>query len=135
MKENENLYFYQKFVVVVVYMFFATKWPWFALYMFLFIKDDFIRMHINRLLFCGILNTFVFLMNYFEHPIPFFSINTFILIVSLIGMIQTLFSSKHQILLIDKIPLIGSTEGKKVKIVIPIVLSLMIVAISFIVRC
>lgn len=135
LKENENLYFYQKFVVILGYILFATEWPWLALFMLLFIKDEFIRMHINRLLFCGILNTFVFLMDYFEKTIPFFSINTFVLIVSLVGMIQVLFSSRHQILLLDKIPLIGFSEGKKVGFVIPLVTFIVTIIISCLVRC
>lgn len=135
MENKENLYFYQKVIVVLGYMIYVTEWPWFALFMFMFIKDDFIRMHINRLLFCGILNTFVFLMDYFKHPIPFFSINTFILIMSIIGILQAFVSSKHQILLVDKIPLIGFKEGKNIGIIIPIVTFFVTVLISCLVRC
>lgn len=135
MENNDKLYFYQKFVVILGYMCFASEYPYIALFMLIFFRDDYVKMHINRLLFLGIINTIVFLLNYNNISIPYFSINTFILIISIIGMVQTAISNKHQILIIDKLPLVWYSDYKKVPIWISIIAFVVIIIVSCIVRC
>lgn len=135
MENNDKLYFYQKFVVILGYMCFASEYPYIALFMLVFFRDDYVKMHINRLLFLGIINTIVFLLNYKEIFIPYFSINTFILIFSIIGMVQTAISNKHQIFITDKLPLVWYNDYKKVPIWISIATFAVVIIISCIVRC
>lgn len=130
-----KLEFYQKVIVILGYMTFISKYPFVAAFMILFYKDDYIRMHMNRIMICGFLGTGIWALNYNDISIPYFSYNTFILLIGIIGIIQAFISSKHQLLLLDKIPLVRYYEGKPINIYLCIGITIVIVAISFFVRC
>ena len=47
---KNKLELYQKVIVILGYVVFASKYPFVAAFMVLFYKDDFIRMHMNRII-------------------------------------------------------------------------------------
>ena len=134
MNKNNKLDFYQKFVVIFGYIFFFTKWPYMSMFMVIFFKDDYIRMHMNRIIFMGFVNTAMFLLSRANIAIPYFSLNTFLCLFALIGLGQVLFESKHQLLITDRFKLVSYCDYVKVNTAIATCISIAILVISCVIR-
>ena len=132
---KNKLELYQKVIVILGYVVFASKYPFVAAFMVLFYKDDFIRMHMNRIILCGFLKTTIYLLELKNIVIPYFSCDTFIFLFCVMGIIQAVLSSKHQLLVIDKIYLVRYWEGISINKYLMFGITLVIIVLSCFVRC
>ena len=132
MKENNFRY---KVLSVVAYFIAVYDYPILIIALFIFLSDEDFKIHLNRCVFLCFVKTILFVIEYRGYSIEYFSVNTFGLIIALAGMIQILFDNKSYIFLTDKIKLVPSSSWVDSPLWRQIVSTIILIAVSCIVRC
>lgn len=121
---DKNIELKDKIIVILTYVF-ICNFPLGVIVMFFMNRNDYPKLHFNRVFFCGFLFLFNVIANYFKIPISLHVIPSFVALVSLVGMLQATFGEKTQWFFFDRLKFIynkGQSKNCLIQIIIPVII-------------